>query len=344
MKMIKMSYDQILEKIKQKSELSDQEIKDKIDAKLKQLSGLISKEGAAHILANELGIKLFDSLGGKLQIKNILAGMRSVEVVGKVTRSFGLREFNSNGRQGKVASLIIGDETGTIRIVMWGDQADNINNIKEGDIVKIVSGYVRENRNNEKEVHINNMGKVLVNPEGETVKDVKQTITSNRKKIKDLTEDDSNVEVLGTIVQVFDPRFFEVCPECGKRIRNQGEGFSCETHGKVGPSYSFVLNVFLDDGTDSIRTVFFRNQGLRLLDKTSEQMIEYKENPEKFEDIKTELLGNIIKVVGRTTKNEMFDRLELVSQLVFNNPDPEEEIKSLNKELESVKEESVKDN
>ncbi|MDD5086314.1 MAG: OB-fold nucleic acid binding domain-containing protein [Candidatus Nanoarchaeia archaeon] len=336
-----MPYNEILEKIRQKSGLSEQEIKDKIDAKLKQLSGLISKEGAAHILANELGIKLFDSLGGKLQIKNILSGMRSVEVVGRVTRVFELREFNSNGRQGKVASMIIGDETGTIRVVMWGEQADRINEIKEGDIVRIISGYVRENRNKEKEIHMNNMGKIVVNPEGVTVKEVKQTTTSNRKKIKDLTEDDSNAEILGTIVQVFDPRFFEVCPECGKRARNDGEGFLCETHGNVTPSYSFVLNIFLDDGTDNIRAVFFRDQALKLLNKTQEQMVEYKDNPEKFEDIKTELLGNIIKIVGRTTKNEMFNRIEIVSQMVFINPNPEEEIKKLNKELESVKEENV---
>jgi len=119
--MIKMPYNDILEKIKEKSGLSEEEIKEKIDTKLKQLSGLISKEGAAHIVANELGVKLFDALGGKLQIKNILAGMRSVEVVGKVLRVFELREFNSKGRAGKVASFVIGDETGTIRIVMWGD-------------------------------------------------------------------------------------------------------------------------------------------------------------------------------------------------------------------------------
>jgi len=106
-----------------------------------------------------------------------------------------------------------------------------------------------------------------------------------------------------------------------------------DTHGEVKPNYSFVLNVFLDDGTDNIRVVCFRNQALKLLNKTQEQMLEYKDNPEKFEEMKTELLGKIVKFVGRTTKNEMFDRLEFISQLVFTNPDPDDEIKILNKEL-----------
>ncbi len=334
--MIKMPYNEILEKIKEKSGLTEQEIKEKIDTKLKQLSGLISKEGAAHIVANELGVKLFSALGGKLQIKNILTGMRSVEVVGKVTRVFELREFNSKGRSGKVASFIIGDETGTIRIVMWGDQAENIAKLKENMIVKVVSGYVRENQNG-KEIHLNNMGKLIINPEGETIGEVKETSSGKRKKINELNENESNIEILGTIVQVFDPRFFEICPECGKRARLQEDEFICETHGNIKPNYSFVFNIFLDDGTDNIRVVCFRNQALRLLNKTQEQMLEYKDNPEKFEEIKTELLGNIVKFVGRTTKNEMFDRLEFISQLVFLNPDPDEEIKALNKELEGAK-------
>ncbi|MBU1204685.1 MAG: DUF2240 family protein [Nanoarchaeota archaeon] len=334
--MIKMPYNDILEKIQEKSGLTEQEIKEKIDTKLKQLSGLISNEGAAHIVANELGVKLFDALGGKLQIKNILTGMRSVEVVGKVLRVFELREFNSKGRSGKVASFVIGDETGTIRIVMWGDQAENITKLKENIIVKVVGGYVRENQNG-KEVHLNNMGKLIINPEGETIGEVKETSSGKRKKINQLNENDSNVEILGTIVQVFDPRFFEICPECNRRARLREDDFFCDTHGKVQPNYSFVLNLFLDDGTDNIRVVCFRNQALKLLDKTQEQMLEYKDSPEKFEEMKTELLGNIIKFVGRTTKNEMFDRLEFISQLVFPNPDPDDEIKVLNKELEETK-------
>ena len=334
--MIKMPYNDILEKIQEKSGLSEQEIKEKIDGKLKQLSGLISKEGAAHIVANELGVKLFSALGGKLQIKNILSGMRSVEVVGKITRVFELREFNSKGRSGKVASFIIGDETGTIRVVMWGDQADNIAKLKENMIIRIANGYVRENQNG-KEIHLNNMGKLIINPEGETIGEVKETSSGKRKKINELNENDSNVEILGTIVQVFDPRFFEICPECGKRAKLKEDAFFCDAHGKVQQNYSFVLNVFLDDGTDNIRVVCFRNQALKLLNKTQEQMIEYKDNPEKFEEMKTELLGNIVKFVGKTTKNDMFDRLEFISQLVFPNPNPDDEIKALTKELEEAK-------
>ena len=149
--MIQVPLSQIIEKIKEEKGLSEEEINARIQAKLTQLSGLISKEGAAHIIANELGIKVIE-MGGKLKIKNILAGMRSVETFGKVTRIFEVRDFKKENREGRVGSFIIGDETGTIRIVCWGSQADKIREFKENDIVRVQNGYVREN-NNSKENH-----------------------------------------------------------------------------------------------------------------------------------------------------------------------------------------------
>lgn len=332
--MIKIPYEQIIERIKKEAKISENEINGKIDSKMKQLSGLISKEGAAHIVANELGIKLFDAFTGKLQIKNILAGLRNVETVGKVLQTYELREFTANDRQGKVASLVIGDETGTIRAVMWGDQAENIKNISKDMTIKILGAYVKDNNGNI-ELHINDRSKLILNPEGETVKSVKQ-YTAERKTIGKLTENDSDVEILGTIVQIFEPRFFEICPQCGKRAKNVDGVFSCPEHNSIEPDYSYVLNLIVDDGTENIRTVFFRESMEKLINSNKEKILEYKDHPEKFEEVKTELLGNIVKITGRVKKNLFFDRIEIVANSVSLNPNPEEEIKRLDDEVKKV--------
>ena len=330
--MIKIPYDQIVERIKKEANISETEINEKIDAKMKQLSGLISREGAAHIVANESGIKLFDSFSGKLQIKNVLSGLRNVETVGKVTQTYELREFTTNERQGKVASFVMGDETGTIKVVMWGDQAENIKKINEGTIIKIIGGYTKENRGFN-ELHLNERSKLIINPENEKV-EVKQT-TIERKSIDKLTEN-SNVEILATIVQILDPRFYEVCPLCNRRAKKEDGNFVCQTHKKIDPDYSYVLNLVVDDGTNNIRTVFFRETMEKLLNKNKEKILEYKENVEKFEEIKTDLLGNIVKINGRVKKNIFFDRLEFVANDVKLNPDPDDEIKRLDDEIKKV--------
>jgi replication factor A1 len=333
--MIKMPFDEIIGKIKEKSGVSDAEINSKIDKKLEQLSGLISKEGAAHIIANEMGIKLFDQVSGRLQIKNILPGMRDVETVGKVLQVFEVREFMRQESVGKVGSFIIGDETGTIRVVCWGDKTEAIGELKPDSIVKIVSGYIKEN-NGRKEIHLNDRSKLIMNPPDEKVGEVAaaaaETASAARKKISELKEDDSNVELLGTIVQVFEPRFFEVCPQCGGRAAPRDGKFYCKRHDAVEPAYSSVFNVFLDDGTDNVRVVFFRNQAEKLVGKSAQEMLVYKDAPEKFEEVKNALLGNIIKVTGRVKKNEMFQRIDFVTNEVDPNPDPGKEIERLKNE------------
>lgn len=325
--MIKIPYEEIVLKINEKANIPVSEIEERVEKKMKQLSGLISREGAAHIVANEVGVKVFEPLSGKLQIKNILAGMRDVETLGKVLQVYEIREFSNETRSGKVASILIGDETGMIRVVMWGAQADNTLKLEQGSIVKVIGAYVREN-NGRKEIHLNERSQLLINPKGESVEALSQK-TATRKGVKELSENDSDIELLGTIVQVFDLRFYEVCPKCGKRAKPSIDLFECSEHGNVIPAYAYVLNSVLDDGTETIRCVFFRNQVERLLNMNQEQVLKFRSEPAEFEAVKNELLGTIVKLNGRTNKNSLFNRLEFVVQQVDAKPSPEEEMKRL---------------
>jgi replication factor A1 len=324
--MINLPYEDIVNKIQLQSNISKQEIETKIQSKLTQLSGLISKEGAAHIVANELGVKIFETSGGKLKIKNILSGMRSVETVGVVDRVYEVRNFQTAERKGKVGSFVLSDDTSSIRIVLWGELADNLSQLSQGVPVKIIGGFVKDNQGRI-EVHMNDKSRLVVNPLGEQIK--ARSYEAIRKKISEITETDSNVELLGTIVQVYDLRFYEVCPQCQKRTRQQESGFVCETHGSIIPTYSYMLSLTLDDGSETIRTIFFRNQVENLLLQKQESILGFRERPEQFDNYKTQLLGTIIKVVGKVNNNKMFDRKEFVANNVVTSPDPAEEIKKL---------------
>ncbi|MFC1731649.1 OB-fold nucleic acid binding domain-containing protein [candidate division KSB1 bacterium] len=324
--MINVPFEQIIEKIKENG-LTQEQIDAKIKQKTEQLSGLISKEGAAHIIANELGIKLVEQTSGKLKINNLLSGMRNVELLGKVQQVYEVREFQTETRSGKVGSMIIGDDTGTVRLVLWGNQTDKLSDLEAGDIVKVEAGYVKSN-NNRNEVHLGDRGTLKINPEGETIAEVKVQ-EPKRKSISDLKEGDADVELLGTIVQVYDIRFFESCPQCNRKLKPTETGFLCENHSNVTPAYSYVLGLVLDDGTSNIRSVFFKNQIQNLLEKTHEDIEKYKEFPEKFEEVKHDLLGKQLKLIGKINKNMMMDRIEFVAQRVFPKPNPDDELNRL---------------
>jgi replication factor A1 len=335
--MIGMPYEDILERIKAEKQISDGELQIRIKKKMDQLSGLISKEGAAYIVANDLGVKLIQT-SGLIKIKNIIAGMRSVETAGKVMRKFDLVNFERDGKHGKVASFQIADETGQIRVTAWHEQTEQLDRFKEGDTIRIVNGLFRLNQG-QKEIHLNERSKIVVNPSDITITGVAAPVARSeqvRKKINELAENDQNVEIFGTVVQVFDPRFFEQCPTCRKRPMARDDGFVCEAHGVIQPTYGYVVNVVLDDGTDSVRVVMFREQMQQLFAKSDDELQELRTKAGAFEALKDELLGEQVVVSGRVVKSAMFERLEMIANRVNRSVNPDVEIKKLQEHVASI--------
>lgn len=323
--MFKVPLYELQEKILKSGKLTSVELEKRTKEKINELSGLISEEGATHIIANELGINLFPQ-GEKLKIKEVYSGMRDVEVVGKVVRKFEVREFAKGERTGKVCSILVGDETGTLRVVFWNDHVNLLQGFQEGDTLQVKHGYVREN-NNTKELHLGERSQIVVNPVGETISSVRQSASHERKSIKDL-QGGAGAELLGTVIQIFDPRFFLVCPRCNRKAQEQEGKTRCQEHGDVEAALSYVLNCMVDDGTGTIRGVFWKNQIHHLLQKSEQDMVQYRDNPASFENVKTDLLGEQLKLTGTVRKNEMFDRLEFNVQLV-EKANPEEELARL---------------
>ncbi len=327
LRMYKIPLEDLKKKIVDSGEIGSADLDKRIKDKINELSGLISEEGATHIIANELGIEVVEENKKKLKIKEVYAGMRDVNTVAKVIRKYEINTFSKGDTTGKVCSLIVGDETGTIRLVFWNEQVDLLDDVKEGTVLAVKSSYVREN-NGRIELHLGSKGEIEINPEGEVVEAVRETRTYERKKIEELLGEEEGAEIMGTVVQVFDPRFFAVCKDCrGRAMESEGK-FTCQKHGQVNPEISYVMNLVLDDGTGNIRGVFWKNQTNHLLDRDEQEVANYRNDMSKFEDIKTDLLGEQLKLIGKVKKNEMFDRLEFNVQIV-ERAKPEEEIARL---------------
>lgn len=333
--MIDVPYEEAVERIHKETGLDKGEIEARIEDKLKQLSGLISRNGAVHILANELGVRLEAAApqGGDTKIKDLKLTARGITVTGRVVRKYDVRSFDKNGRQGRVASLLLGDETGVTRLVFWNDQVDVFEELKEGDILVVKNPFVKQSYQKDRlELQLNQQSALGVNPEGVQVEQRSATDRAPRvqKYIKDLQGAEENVEIIATVVQVYDPRFYDSCPECRKKLTDG----MCPQHGEVKPEMNFNMSAFLDDGTGNIRTSFWKQQALALTGKTEGEFAQYRDDPASFEELKTELLGEIIKVVGSVKKNDTFDRLEVNALRVFRDIDPAAEISSLEKKFE----------
>ena len=306
--MYKLPLEKVKEKLVESGKISMEDLDSKIQEKINELSGLISEEGAAHIIANELGVAVIPdapAAGARVKLGDIQAGMNNLEIVAKVASIWDMRTFNKNDYQGKVQSMLIADDSGRMRLTLWNDQVDNFAEGKEGDVLLIKGVYAKEN-NGRVEISLGRGGSFELNPEGETgLADLKVGGGFERKDLISLQGGEENVEVLGTIVQVFDPRFFQVHPETGRRIRDDDDS-------GVEPALSYVMNLIVDDGSSNIRCVFWKPQVNTLLEVEESAMAEFEQDLSLFEDKKTDLLGEQFVVRGRVKNNEMFDRLEFV--------------------------------
>ncbi len=309
--MLKLGYDDVVKKIMEEKGLNENEIAERVNAKVKQLSFLISKDGAAHIIANELGMKLYANIFKKrYKVKELLSGLRSVEIAVKVLQKYEVKEFKNEKRSGKLATLFVGDETGSCRLVIWDEKIINssFNDVKEGDIVKIANAYVKENNNGYKELHLGGNSTFVLNPENESIGEIgRQQASYKKKKIEKLEENDF-AEVTGTVVQAFEPRFYVGCPECYKKLNADN---TCSGHGAVHEKYIPILNFVLDDGTDSIRVSLFRDNVEKFLKVSYDEVLKMREDLTIFANLRESILGKQVAVAGRTNKNAMFDSIEM---------------------------------
>ncbi len=292
------NYERILEKISKSSKLEKEEVDRRVEAKRAKLSGLISKEGAAQIIAAELGIS-FDN--EKLKIEELLPGMRKVNVIGKVINLSPVRTFTTKkGDEGKVANIFLADDTSNIKVVLWDTNHIALiekGEIKEGGVVEISNAGMRDS-----ELHLGSFSEIKTSDE--TFENVKTEKIIKEKDISDFKISD-NVGVRAFIVQAFEPRFFNICPECNKKVNPEGENFVCAEHGKIIPEKRAILNLVIDDGTESIRAVFFHESisGLGITDL---------DNPEKMIEQKQAILGKEMFFSGNVRMNSYFNNPELI--------------------------------
>lgn len=309
-------YNAIITKIMETTGKPREEIELKVQQKVSQLSDLVSKEGAAHIVANEFGVKVYTpEVKQRYRINELKPGLRSVEVVMKIVQKYEVRSYSRDNRSGKVASILAGDETGMIRLAVWDETLINkIQQAKENDIILIENAYVKEN-NGFKELHIGNKGSIEVNPKGETVGTVsaakKEQASYEQKKLNSLRPGDS-ARITGTIVQLYEPRFYQACPDCSKKVVDG----KCPSHGAIQHVFVPILNFVLDDGSDNLRVVCFRDTVEQVLGVGKEQVENIRKNPAIFQEYLRTIPGKQYTITGKATKNEMYDRVEVTANTV----------------------------
>lgn len=332
--------EEILEKIIETTGMKREEVLKRIEDKKRELSNLISDDGAAYILAKDLGIALIKRKSYDIKIGDIVAGMKNINVVGRIVevneiKSFE-RERGDERGEGKLLSFLIGDETGIIRVVLWDDEIKKFRGFSKGDVIRILDAYVRDNFGTP-ELRVSRGEIELVT--GEDAKKIPaiEEISKIEKEyprinISDL-EDGRYANIRACLVQVFDTNpFFFTCPDCNQVVKEE-----CEIHKKREPS--LVISGVVDDGTGNIRIVIFRENAEKILGTSAKEA--FGSNLNVYNELQ-KVLGKDFIFKGYVKRNRIYDRLEFVVNNV-EDVDFKREIEMLENEIREMEKEEVVD-
>ena len=105
----------------------------------------------------EIDVQVLDTY----RVEDLTLGASDVNLTGKLLDvDDGYRTFSRDDESdGKVANLAIGDPTGRIRVTLWDEKAELVEELSAGTSVEIVDGYVRE-RDGDLELHVGNRGAI----------------------------------------------------------------------------------------------------------------------------------------------------------------------------------------
>ena len=325
--MIKIPIEDVIKKIVAQSGMSEKEVNEKIDAKLKSFDEIVSRDGAAFMVASENSVKVFEDPSTKvLQIKDVHPGMSGVELVAKISRIFDARSFTRDGRDVPFIPIMIKDETGDIRTTLWDKRSELISGdrLKVGDVIRIKNCSIRENSYTGKDLQLNSRSQIIINQDKLEV-DIDAPVAAVETDLNNPTLG-SPVNVLGTIVAVSEPRFYTACTDCNRKVSESSE---CQTHGKVEtPRTIMILNFVLDDGKGNIRATCFGELGEKLIGEKADAMQDLIAAQGR-ENIGLNILGTLVEVSGIIKENKNYDRVEMnVNSVKIKNS--EEMIKRLN--------------
>jgi replication factor A1 len=280
---------------------------------------------------------------GMKDIGDLTTEMWDVDIEGKVMTAYDVKTFTrKDGNEGKLRNVIIADQTSKIRVTFWDDDVDIIEKIKEGDVLRILHGYVKEGYRGGVEYQVGRKSEIILNPKDSDLKQIDLSdvvyevvpTKAARTLIGEIDENSEgkNVEVCGIIVGMGTTSvIYQACPTCNKKLELVDGEYTCKSCGKIDkPEPRMLYKITIDDGSGSIRATLFGTVGEKLLGMTAEEaqkmVSKSGKEDEPIQATSDQILGRYIAMYGRVKKFR--DSIE-ISANGFDFADPVQEIKRL---------------
>ncbi|MHC3439204.1 single-stranded DNA binding protein [Natrialbaceae archaeon A-gly3] len=240
------------------ADVSLEEFREAVEAKVEQMGGLADEETAAMLVAHELDESEVDG------VADVEPGMEEAKFLAKVISIGEMRTFDRDGEDedGRVVNVEVADETGSVRAAFWDEHAEAATEeLEEGQVLRI-KGRPKEGFSGV-EVSVSH---VEIDEDAEIDVNVSDTYA-----VEDLSLGLSNVNLLGLVLDTDSIRTFD---------RDDG------SEGKVA-------NLTLGDSTGRVRVTLWDEMADRAEELEAGATVEVVDGYVRERDGKLELhVGN----------------------------------------------------
>jgi len=162
-----MTAQDIIQKIlAENPKVSQGQILEKLRDERARTGGLLGDETLLRLIAAKYGVEVQQNgirNTGTISTSRLFAGLNNVTVAGCLVAIYPVRTFEGE-KPGKYASLMIADNEGILRVILWNDKANVVESgeLKIGQAVRLLHGYTREDRYGKVELHLGDKSRIEV--------------------------------------------------------------------------------------------------------------------------------------------------------------------------------------
>ncbi len=241
-----MTTQDLIEEIQRQNPLiSLEQIQERLKAEREKTGGLLGDETLLRLIAAKFGVQVQLNLvqhSAVLSTSRLFAGLYDVTVAGRLIAVFPAKTFQGAEKSGKFATLMLADEEGLLRVVLWNEKAELVERgeLKAGQAVKLLHGYTREDRCGKTELHLGTKSEIEVEPKNKA--NEYTSIDKFATKINTLNIAAGNVNLSGVVKEIL------------------GESTFIRSDTSVGT----VTRLTLADGSGQITVVFWNEKATEL--------------------------------------------------------------------------------
>jgi len=194
-------FDTLVDKLtEQKPELTREIIEEQIKLKKEKIgAGYLTDQGALFLIASDYGVTLSGPLKVEMSLKDLYAGAKEISLETRVLNLSPAKQFSrKDGSPFYLRTMTVYDDANsTASVKLWDDKANlpGIENLKPGDLIKIIKAYVKSDLDGSPTINIGSGSNVEATDSESEIPSI-DTIT---KDVSELQEGQKDLVVLGEI-------------------------------------------------------------------------------------------------------------------------------------------------